>query len=50
MPKLLIATNNPGKAAELRSLLAGCGWEILTLADIRAFFRLVRAQARASHP
>ena len=33
MPKLLIATNNAGKAAELRLLLAGCGWEIATPAD-----------------
>ena len=30
MPQLLIATNNPGKAAELRILLEGCGWEIVT--------------------
>ncbi len=34
MPKLLIATNNPGKAAELRLLLEGCGWEIVTPADL----------------
>jgi XTP/dITP diphosphohydrolase len=34
MPKLLIATNNPGKAAELRILLQGCGWEIVTPADL----------------
>ena len=33
MPKLLIATNNAGKAAELRTLLAGCGWEIVTPAE-----------------
>lgn len=30
MPQLLIATNNPGKAAELRVLLDGCGWETVT--------------------
>jgi XTP/dITP diphosphohydrolase len=30
MPKLLIATTNPGKIAELRGLLDGCGWEIVT--------------------
>ena len=34
MPKLMIATNNPGKAAELRILLEGCGWEIVTPADL----------------
>ena len=34
MPKLLIATNNPGKAAELRALLEGCGWELVTPADL----------------
>lgn len=30
VPKLLIATTNPGKTAELRGLLAGCGWEVVT--------------------
>jgi XTP/dITP diphosphohydrolase len=34
MPRLLLATNNPGKAAELRGLLEGCGWEIVTPRDI----------------
>lgn len=29
-PQLLLATNNPGKAAEYRALLEGCGWEIVT--------------------
>ena len=33
MPKLLIATNNAGKAAEFRRLLAGCGWQIVTPAE-----------------
>jgi len=31
--KLLIATNNPGKVAELRDLLAGGRFELLSLAD-----------------
>jgi XTP/dITP diphosphohydrolase len=30
MGRLLVATNNPGKVAELRPMLEGCGWEILT--------------------
>ncbi len=30
MPRLLIATNNPGKVAEFRRLLDGCGWELVT--------------------
>jgi len=30
VPQLLIATNNPGKAAELRMLLDVCGWETVT--------------------
>jgi XTP/dITP diphosphohydrolase len=30
VPQLLIATNNPGKVAELRTLLEGCGWEMVT--------------------
>lgn len=30
MPRLLLATNNRGKAAELRTLLDGCGWETVT--------------------
>ena len=34
MPRLLIATNNPGKAAELRGLAEGCGWEIVTPREI----------------
>lgn len=33
MPRLLLATNNAGKVAEIRQLLAGCGWEIVTPAD-----------------
>jgi len=28
VPRLLLATNNPGKVAEYRALLEGCGWEI----------------------
>jgi len=34
MPRLLIATNNPGKAAEFRRLLDGCGWELVTPAQL----------------
>jgi XTP/dITP diphosphohydrolase len=34
MPRLLIATNNPGKVAEFRRLLAGCGWELVTPAQL----------------
>ena len=34
MPKLLLATNNPGKVREFRELLAGCGWEIVAPADV----------------
>ncbi len=34
MPKLLIATNNAGKVAEFRRLLNGCGWELVTPADL----------------
>jgi XTP/dITP diphosphohydrolase len=30
MPRLLLATNNPGKAAEFRRLLQGAGWEIVS--------------------
>jgi len=30
MSRLLIATNNPGKVRELRDLLDGCGWELVT--------------------
>jgi XTP/dITP diphosphohydrolase len=33
-PRLLIATSNPGKVAEFRALLDGCGWEIVAPADI----------------
>ena len=34
MPQLLLATNNAGKVAEFRQLLDGCGWEIVTPAEI----------------
>ncbi len=34
MPRLLLATNNPGKAAEFRQLLAGCGWDLVTPAEL----------------
>lgn len=30
MPQLLIATNNPGKIEEFRTLLDSCGWELVT--------------------
>jgi XTP/dITP diphosphohydrolase len=33
-PLLLIASNNPGKAAEFRALLAGTGWQVVTPADV----------------
>ena len=34
MPRLLIATTNPGKIAELRGLLDGCGWGVVTPDDL----------------
>ncbi len=34
MPRLLIATNNEGKLAEYEALLDGCGWEIVSPADV----------------
>ncbi|MGI8925517.1 MAG: RdgB/HAM1 family non-canonical purine NTP pyrophosphatase [Tepidiformaceae bacterium] len=34
MERLLLATNNAGKVRELRRLLAGCGWETATPADM----------------
>jgi len=34
MPRLLLATNNAGKVAEFRRLLAGCGWDIVTPVDV----------------
>lgn len=33
-PQLLIASNNPGKAAEYRVLLADAGWEVVTPRDV----------------
>ena len=32
--RLLLATNNPGKVAEYRALLEGCGWELATPRDL----------------
>lgn len=34
MPQLLVATNNLGKVAEFRRLLDGCGWELVTPAQL----------------
>lgn len=34
MPRLLIATNNPGKLAEFRRLLDSCGWELVAPATL----------------
>ena len=34
MPLLLLATNNPGKLAEYLTLLEGCGWELVTPAEM----------------
>jgi len=34
MPRLLLATNNAGKIAELRRLLQGCGWELVTPGEL----------------
>ena len=34
MPRLLIATNNPGKVAEFRQMLDGCGWELVTPGEL----------------
>lgn len=34
MPRLLLATDNAGKVAEFRQLLDGCGWQIVTPADV----------------
>lgn len=34
MPKLLLATNNAGKLAEFRTLLAGCGWGLVAPAEL----------------
>ncbi|MEX1194285.1 MAG: non-canonical purine NTP pyrophosphatase [Dehalococcoidia bacterium] len=34
MPKLLLATTNPGKIADLRLLFEGCGWALVTPRDL----------------
>jgi XTP/dITP diphosphohydrolase len=34
VPKLLLATNNRGKVAEYRQLLADCGWELVTPSEL----------------
>jgi XTP/dITP diphosphohydrolase len=34
LPRLVIATNNPGKVIEFRDLLEGCGWEVVAPADV----------------
>jgi XTP/dITP diphosphohydrolase len=32
--RLVIATNNPGKVSEFRDLLNGCGWQIVSPAEV----------------
>lgn len=34
LPRLVIASNNPGKVSEFRDLLAGCGWEVVSPAEV----------------
>jgi XTP/dITP diphosphohydrolase len=34
LPKLLIGTNNVGKLAEFRALLADCGWELVSPPEV----------------
>jgi len=34
VPKLLLATNNPGKVAEYRQLLPDCGWELVAPSEL----------------
>jgi XTP/dITP diphosphohydrolase len=34
LPRLLIATNNPGKVDEFRGILAGCGWDVVAPAEL----------------
>jgi XTP/dITP diphosphohydrolase len=34
MPKLVVATNNPGKLREFERLLGGCGFELVTPRDL----------------
>jgi XTP/dITP diphosphohydrolase len=34
LPKLLIATNNPGKVDEFRGILDGCGWQVVAPAEL----------------
>ncbi len=40
MPRLLIATSNAGKVREIRELLAGSGWDVLTPAEAHVSFAL----------
>jgi len=34
VPRLLIASNNPGKVREMRELLAGCDWKVVAPRDV----------------
>ena len=38
LPRLVIATNNPGKLREFEQLLAGCGFELVTPAQLGVEF------------
>jgi XTP/dITP diphosphohydrolase len=43
--RLLLATNNPGKAAEYRGLLEGCGWELVAPRDLGLHLEVEEAGA-----
>jgi XTP/dITP diphosphohydrolase len=40
LPRLVLATNNPGKVREFRELLAGCGFELSTPAELGTVFEV----------
>ncbi|GBD24151.1 dITP/XTP pyrophosphatase [bacterium HR29] len=40
MPRLVLATNNPGKVAELRRLLVGTGYEVVTPSELGVAFEV----------
>ncbi len=47
MPRLLLSTSNPGKVREIREILAGAGWDVVTPREVNVAFAAPVETARS---
>jgi len=47
MPRLLLSTSNPGKVREVREILAGTGWDVVTPREVNVIFAAPVETARS---